>query len=391
MITRKQVQQICEEFFKGVISKQGPYGALDYQGHVTICFPIIGVPAPDYVYTDPEAPTEPILWTKQLVEFRASLHNQSLIYTFIFTYRIEKDFVFKFHIPAEILSFQSLQFYAQELLHELEEAKLLKLSPQEEYSKKKKELFQKLYSSGPGHYELDAKEFMLAIQSEIEALKWTMGVPEPKSFLTPEEISKAKKLMEAQLYKTNNMTAAMNHIYNSSEVMYMEAVAKQQAQYKQQGTYHGSFKPAERYDNAGTELAKVVPALSYRGINCPEEEVCRWSPINKPTLADLIIHLNDQHGWPRSGTDPNPHNKRNIADWIDEVCLLHNLDQSFHPQEKKKDKNRIRWLGDKVPSKNKKKKPSPPAIPVVVDEDFLDKMEKNYLKKEADKELNDGS
>lgn len=64
------------------------------------------------------------------------------------------------------------------------------------------------------------------------------------------------------------------------------------------------------------ELARAFPALDMPGPRCPNDGVTCffWNPDR--SLGRTIIHLNDDHGWPRE----------QIADWLESL----DVDLTFH-------------------------------------------------------------
>lgn len=56
-----------------------------------------------------------------------------------------------------------------------------------------------------------------------------------------------------------------------------------------------------------TDLSKTLPALTLTKADCPAPVCCRGNR----SVWDLVIHLNDDHHWPRE----------TIADWLDDLGI----------------------------------------------------------------------
>lgn len=386
MISRKNLWKLCDKYIREVIS--GPLGPLDlkYKGifHWVIEFPM-------QKYGPMIDPPKPISMSFAVGRFEVATRYNNPSYVYETRMRFihnGQNYQYSFEIPGEAWSRKALEYHFKEYCRNFEkETGLVKLTPEEEYQKEhaeeKKKYFEKLYAMGA----VDKTVYMAELKAEIEQLKtqppkpvYVVKGPDGNMHVaSPDESQKimhqvmhtAQMAMEAATSEPlfNNLKAMAEKYYQDhgeypdpktfmgmklafedlEKEVYNTPPPKQQYIYqggqkygkiKHVGVQGGSFKSPQSYNNAGNELAKIIPALSYRGAMCPAaDQQIETSDVRchmkGQTLSELIIHLNDSHCWPRSGTDPNPYNRPNIADWIDEVCLTHNLDQSFHPPGEK--------------------------------------------------------
>lgn len=431
MIAGKELMRIFRDYTSEILGiSNGGFATqnLKHKGFYskTVVFPM---PIDPPNYTDfLNASNFNSVWQKGEIDLVTRFHNFSSQYIITVTYRGEKNFVSEFLIPVEAWSMQGLEYHFREVFRRFEDENLIKLTPQQEldkeYKEAKKEAMAKLYGAESGKFDMGL------LKKEIEALKahpnkWVVKGPEGNMHLSniDESSSALDKIMhmaeQAQAHQANVNMSTFNQLKVMVENYYKEHgvfpepnsfvgfgmkiaidpgipegsivfhTAQPPPQQKSGQLNNLKFKKPNvaNYDNAGNELMKIIPALSYTGVDeCPEVG-CTGSVGKHSTLANIIIHLNDRHHWPRSGTDPNPFNKPNIADWIDEICLIYDLDQSFHPQkeEPKTVRDWAKIKKDKLKSKVAKIKDGGPDY-VMVDEEFLDNYEKGYIYKEYAKQ-----
>lgn len=421
MISRKNFWNLCDKYISEVIT--GPMGPSDlkYKGifHWVREFPMLK-------YEPMIDPPKPISMSFALgrIEIVTRFLNGSHLYDtrIQFTYQGNK-YEAAFDIPAEAWSRQALEYHFKEFCHKFEkDTSLIKLTPEEEsqesYAEAKKKHFAAMYGAEQStQYMAGLKEEIKALQESLKmnakSQKWVVQGPNGNMHVASPDmgqqvlhnISAQADAAQSEEYMANNTMFNQvqkwakefyklhGHFPEGPEEFFGMKIAFDPGVPMGMAQFHTTQPPLQQnpktvqhYGNAGNELAKVIPALSVRGIGCPEPANCSYSPsaVMQMTLSQLIIHLNDSHLWPRSGTDPNPHNKPNIADWIDEICLIHGLDQSFHPQE---EKPTVRdWAKIKKQKKEKKDKIQGASLshatvdePIVVDDEWLDKYQNKYF------------
>lgn len=113
-------------------------------------------------------------------------------------------------------------------------------------------------------------------------------------------------------------------------------------------TYQYQFEVGgSSYAAAENKLKAAVPGLDTY-VECPAclprevldmngaGEVIRVRNLPRLRLIKMVIHLNDDHGWPRVDKDRVarglPEGTPNIADWLDKVCADQGIDQTFHAE-----------------------------------------------------------
>lgn len=436
MITRKTLYKLCDKYIHEVLA--GPLGPSDlkYKGNfhwVQI------IPMQQYKpMTDPPKSIS-MLYSAGRIEIETRLNNMFCTYDtrVKFSYK-NPPHVVAFGIPKESWGRQALEYYFKEYCRIFEEETgLIKLTPEEEmdkqYKEAKKAAIAAAYSVPPKPVHVGEFDMEL-LKKQIENLKnqtsppkqWVVQSPDGNmhvaSLDTGQQVlnnifahmnaakaaevhmgmstfNQVKKLAEKHFQETGEFPSPDSFVGMEMQVVVDPGVPDGAVVFhtaqppKHHGTVTGSFGPpksvkktVQSYGNAGNELTKVIPALSARGIGCPEPATCEYAPsaVMQMKLSELIIHLNDSHKWPRSATDPNPYNKPNIADWIDEVCLIHGLDQSFHPEGEgnhKKQAPNDPWGINKKP-KNEGASLSHSIVdePVVIDEEWLNKYEQKLIK-----------
>lgn len=411
--------KILHKFFKHYIEALlGPLGQSDvkYKGHFTLTFPVpLANFGAAWEHEEPELvqfnPLEHRLEIR--TRFISSIMQYEIHTTYIWG---DKSFLSKFLISGEAFSYHALTHHFREVHKEFQQEGLINLTPEEEaaahYAEAKKQMMAAAYGFNSGKFD------MALLKKELDNVKmptWlvqgpngNMHVANPDAgsqvlhnIMAQVDAAKAKEIHMSMSTFDQVKKLAEKHFKEHGEFPNPNSfvgvgmkVAIDPAVPDGAVVFHTAQPPlqqkpknVESYGNSGNELAKLIPALSASGIPCPEPASCETGWNSYASLSDLIIHLNDHHRWPRSGTDPNPRNKPNIADWIDEICLIHGLDQSFHP--KKQTPNDPR--GVKKEEKNTKIKgglvKSIVDEPVVIDEEWLSKYEQKLIKGFADKYL----
>lgn len=420
MITRKNLYKLCDRYIREVIS--GPLGSSDlkYKG---IFYWVQQVPMQQYEpMLDPPKPIS-MSFSIGRFEIETRLNNMAWVYEtrVRFSYKSHLH-VSAFEIPKEAWSRQALEYHFKEYCRIFEEETgLIKLTPEEEYEKEYKEAKKAAIAAAYGA-EQYGKFDMGLLKKQIENIKdqvftsqkWVVQSPDGNMHVASSDtgqqvlnnihaqmnavkaaevhmgmssFNQLKKLAEEHFQKTGEFPDPNSFVGIGMKVVVDPGVPDGSVVFHTAQPKHVK-KTVQSYGNAGNELAKVIPALSARGIGCPELASCEYtsSAVMQMKLSELIIHLNDFHKWPRSATDPNPHNKPNIADWIDEICLIHGLDQSFHPKEQAPHDP---WGINKAEKKPKNKGASLSHSivdePVVIDDKWLDDYYSNKkLKKQED-------
>lgn len=341
------------KYFKHYISEVlGMHGQSDikYKGHFTRIFPV--PPAmTDWIPVSPEKMTFDLQDRRLEIEtcFASLTHHYRIRTRYVYG---PKVYVSEFFIPGEAYSRQALEFHFRELHKEFKAEGLIRLTTEEEEAEAKKlakkQMMATMYGANAGEFDMALlKKELNNIFAQVDAMNAAeihvaMSTFNQVKKLAQEYHEKHGKFPDSNSFIGIGMKVAIDPgVPDGVIVAFNDAipggVQVTPPPMQQLPKHHPKPVPkqVESYDNSGDILARVVPALQHIGIPCPSPANCEgWHPNS--TLAGLIIHLNDSHQWPRSGTDPNPLKKPNIADWIDEVCLIHGLDQSFHPQEEKK-------------------------------------------------------
>lgn len=402
MISRKNLWNLCDKYIREVIS--GPLGPSDlkYKGSFYWVneFPMQQYEP----MIDPPKPISMSFSVGRIeIETRRNNGSWMYETRVRFTYKNHQH-VSAFEIPEEAWGRKALEYQFKQYCRTFEkETGLIKLTPEEEYQKEhaefKKKVFAELYSAsadksvGQLKAEIEQLKTKTTQQWVVKDPNGNMHVASPdegqlimhqvmhtaqmaQEAATSEPLFNNLKAMAEKYYQDHGeypdpktfmgMKLAFEdlkkEVYNDPPMVmgfdpgmpigvvlyetnphtkqYVYQGGQKYGKTKYVGGKSGSFKSPQSYDNAGNELAKIIPALSYTGAVCPAagqqiETSDARCYMKGQTLSELIIHLNDSHRWPRSGTDPNPYDRPNIADWIDEVCLTHNLDQSFHPPGEK--------------------------------------------------------
>lgn len=188
----------------------------------------------------------------------------------------------------------------------------------------------------------------------VESFQTLAGTPE-KTFA--DKYAAHKKSLHAALYggvvQATNYATQMNHVPFMDEygggapagiiVKHFDGTIV--TTYPDGSVFYNTGN-SNSYASAGTKLQKAIPGLNTV-VECPAcaprqrmklesgyvEMVHEYPSM---PLIKLVIHLNDDHAWPRVEKDRVARGLReghpNIADWLDATCADLGIDQTFRPE-----------------------------------------------------------